>query len=69
VNPLALNAAELDALRDLQAGTNHLDADDPIWDALEDLRLVELRYVMRRPGGSLARTLALTAYGRSYPAG
>jgi hypothetical protein len=69
VNPLALNAAELDALRDLKAGTNRLDADDPIWDGLEDLRLVELRYVMRRPGGSLVRTPALTAYGRSYLAG
>jgi hypothetical protein len=67
VNPLALNVAELEAIRGLQMGANQLDADDPIWDGLQDLRLVELRYVMSASGGSLTRMPMLTPYGRSYP--
>lgn len=42
-NPLDLNDAELDALRGLQAGMNRVGSDDPIWDQLEELGLVDLR--------------------------
>jgi hypothetical protein len=42
-NPLGLNAAELDAIRGLQAGMNRVGADDPIWDELVALGLVDLR--------------------------
>ncbi len=42
-NPLDLNEAELDALRGLQAGMNRVGADDPIWEQLEDLGLVDMR--------------------------
>jgi hypothetical protein len=42
-NPLDLNEDELDAIRGLQAGLNRVGADDPVWDALEELGLVDLR--------------------------
>src|SRR6476469_9548827 len=41
-NPLDLNDAELDALRGLQAGMNRVGSDDPIWDQLEELGLVDM---------------------------
>jgi hypothetical protein len=42
-NPLQLNDDELDAIRGLQLGRNRVGADDPIWDGLEELGLVDLR--------------------------
>jgi hypothetical protein len=42
-NPLDLNDAELDALRGLQAGMNRVGSDDPIWEQLEELGLVDRR--------------------------
>jgi hypothetical protein len=42
-NPLRLNEAELDAIRGLQAGMNRAGADDPIWEELAALGLVDLR--------------------------
>jgi hypothetical protein len=41
VNPLQLGASELDAIRELQAGMPQPDPDDPIWDELASLGLVE----------------------------
>jgi hypothetical protein len=43
VNPLHLNAAEIDAIRELQAGMPQPDPGDPIWDELEAVGLVEVR--------------------------
>jgi hypothetical protein len=43
VNPLHLNDAELDAIRGLQFGMNRVGADDPIWDELEAVGLVDTR--------------------------
>jgi hypothetical protein len=60
-NPLNLTRAELDALRELQAGTSSLGADDLIWDELEQLGLVESR--------EKAHTRVLTPMGRIYPTG
>ena|SRR6476646_10137252 len=56
-NPLDLNDAELDALRGLQAGMNRVGSDDPIWEQLEELGLVDLRT------GLIPR---LTPLGRRY---
>jgi hypothetical protein len=42
-NPGGLSEAELDALRGLQAGMNRVGSDDPIWEQLEELGLVDLR--------------------------
>ena len=42
-NPLDLNEDELDAIRGLQAGMNRVGADDPVWDGLEELGLVDVR--------------------------
>jgi hypothetical protein len=42
-NPGGLCETELDALRGLQAGMNRVGADDPIWDQLEELGLVDMR--------------------------
>lgn len=41
-NPLSLNAAELDAMRKLQADIEPPDLDDPIWDELTFLGLAEM---------------------------
>jgi hypothetical protein len=41
VNPLGLSAAELDAIRDLQTGVHRIDGDDPIWDGLAEVGLVD----------------------------
>ena len=40
-NPLDLNDAELDAIRGLQAGMTRVGADDPVWEGLEELGLVD----------------------------
>jgi hypothetical protein len=42
-NPLDLNDEELDAIRGLQLGRNRVGADDPIWDGLEEIGLVDAR--------------------------
>lgn len=41
-NPLGLEPAELDALRELKAGMK-VESSDPIWDELEVIGLVETR--------------------------
>jgi hypothetical protein len=56
-NPLGLNQAELDAIRGLQAGMNRVGADDPVWEELEALGLVDLRGLLPQ----------LTPLGRRYP--
>ena len=38
-----LNAEELEVIRGLQEGAQLAEADDPIWEGLEDLGLVEER--------------------------
>jgi hypothetical protein len=58
-NPLELSPAELDALRELQTGVSEIGADDPVWDGLEQLALVESR--------EKARGRVLTSMGRDYP--
>ena len=67
-NPLALNVAELDAIRSLQGGTLDPAADDPIWDGLADLGLVDLREAVGDPDDPLGRTPTLTPAGHDYPA-
>ena len=42
-NTGGLSETELDALRGLQAGMNRVGSDDPIWEQLEELGLVDLR--------------------------
>jgi hypothetical protein len=66
-NPLALNAAEIDALRALQRGTIDPAGDDPIWDGLEDLDLVRLRETAGDPGTTPTRIPTLTPAGHDYP--
>jgi hypothetical protein len=56
-NPGGLSETELDALRGLQAGMNRVGSDDPIWEQLEQLGLVDLRT------GLIPR---LTPLGRRY---
>lgn len=58
-NPLKLSRAELDALRELKAGVKSRGPDDPIWDGLEQLGLVESR--------EKARGRVLTPSGVDYP--
>lgn len=58
-NPLGRHAAELEALRDLRIGKYRLEPDDPIWEALQELGLVEERRAR-------VRTWMLTALGRRY---
>lgn len=43
VNPLGLNTAELDALRELQIGMAGSDAGDPIWDELVAVGVLDLQ--------------------------
>ena len=43
VNSLGLSEAKLDALRGLQVGMNRVGSEDPIWEQLEELGLVDLR--------------------------
>jgi hypothetical protein len=42
-NPGSLSEAELDALRGLQAGMHRVGSEDPIWEQLAELGLVDLR--------------------------
>jgi hypothetical protein len=63
-NPLALNAAEIDAIRALQGGGVDPAGDDPIWDSLEDLGLVRL---LESVGKTPARIPTLTPAGSAYP--
>lgn len=65
-NPLHLHAEELDVLRRLQASGQLIEADDPVWDELEALGLVEMHFVTR--GGSSVRCGMLTSLGRRYRA-
>jgi hypothetical protein len=58
-NPLGLHAAELEALRDLQTGKYRLEPDDPVWEALQELGLVE-------EPQTKVRIWMLTALGRRY---
>jgi hypothetical protein len=60
-NPLNLTSRELDALRALQAGEGAPEGSDPVWDGLEQLRLVELR--------ESAHLRVLTLAGREYDTG
>lgn len=66
-NPLELHKDELDALHGLQTGTDELDADDPVWEGLEDLGLAVLRRVISSTDGSFTRVPTMTARGRRYP--
>jgi hypothetical protein len=66
-NPLALNAAELDAIRALQGGSADPAGDDPIWDSLEDLGLVSLRETVGDLGTTPARIPILMPAGYDYP--
>jgi hypothetical protein len=61
-----LTEAELNAIRSLQQHPHLAEADDPIWEGLADLGLVQLRYLMRPGEGSLARFAMLTRLGRRY---
>jgi hypothetical protein len=66
-NPLALNVAELDAIRCLQGSSLDPAADDPIWDGLADLGLVELHETIDDTGTAQARDPTLTPAGQDYP--
>jgi hypothetical protein len=67
-NPLALNAAEIDAIRALQGGSIDPATDDPIWDGLEDLGLVNLRETVGGAGTAPPpRVATLTPAGHDYP--
>lgn len=59
VNPLNLGRSQLDALRELQAGAvSSFGPDDPVWDDLEQLGLVESR--------ETSHLRVLTESGRTY---
>ena len=58
INPLGLEPAELDALRELKAGMK-VEPSDPIWHELEVIGLVETRSEKPR----------LTMRGRLYRVG
>lgn len=66
-NPLRLHAEELDTLRRLRVSGEITEVvDDPVWDELEALGLVEIQTVQRVPGGSPTRCGGLTSLGRRY---
>jgi hypothetical protein len=56
INPLGLNSAEIDAVRELQAGMPQPRPLDPIWDELVVVGLVDLR----------DRVPSLTPLGQRY---
>jgi hypothetical protein len=58
-NPLDLRPDEIAVLRELNAGNPGPRPDDPVWDALEQLGLVEFR--------EKASRRLLTQAGRDYP--
>ena len=66
-NPLALNADEVAAIRGLKTGNLQVEADDPIWEGLVDLGLVEERETLRGSDMALARFPTLTLAGVDYP--
>jgi serine/threonine-protein kinase RsbW len=59
VNSLQLSEPEVDAVRGLQTGTNRFAPDDPIWNSLRDVGLVQ-----RKGGGT--PVWSLTMRGRLY---
>jgi hypothetical protein len=65
-NPLRLHAEELDVVRRLQTSGQPADANDPVWDELEALGLVEMRASTPAPGGLPTRYGVLTSLGRRY---
>jgi hypothetical protein len=65
-NPLHLHAEELDVLRCLQASGQPAETDDPVWDELEALGLVEMQAATTISNGSAARCGMLTSLGRRY---
>jgi anti-sigma regulatory factor (Ser/Thr protein kinase) len=58
-NSLQLGDAELTAVRGLQAGTNQIAPEDPVWTALRDIGLVQRK-------GSAVPVWSLTMHGRLY---
>jgi hypothetical protein len=56
VNRLAFNAVELDAVRELQAGVEQPEPDDPTWEELRAVGLVD----------SAAGRMQLTMLGQLY---
>jgi hypothetical protein len=66
-NPLHLHAPELDVLRCLSRSQQPNDLDDPVWDELEALGLVEMHAATSdRDGSSPRRYGVLTSLGRRY---
>jgi hypothetical protein len=65
-NPLRLHAEELDVLRRLQTSGQPTEADDPVWDELEALGLVEMPAATRAADGLPTRRGMLTSLGRRY---
>jgi hypothetical protein len=65
-NPLHLHAEELDVLRRLRASGRPAEVDDPVWDELEALGLVEMQALQRVANGSPTRRGMLTSLGRRY---
>jgi hypothetical protein len=59
INAVQLESDEVEALRGLQGGQNVVDANDPVWEELAELGLVERRTLVL-PGWSL------TMRGRLY---
>jgi anti-sigma regulatory factor (Ser/Thr protein kinase) len=59
VNSLELNDAEVEAIRGLQSGTNQVAPEDPIWDTLRDIGLVQRK-------GTGVPVWSLTMRGRLY---
>ena len=66
-NPLFLSASEVEAMRGLQMRPKRVNADDPVWDELQERGLVVLRRVLSDTDGSLTRVATLTSQGRRYP--
>jgi hypothetical protein len=65
-NPLHLHAEELDVLRRLRASGHLTGVDDPVWDELETLGLVEIQVLKLIPDGPPTRCGMLTSLGRRY---
>lgn len=65
-NPLNLHAEELDVLRRLHASGQPAEADDPVWDELEALGLVEIPATNGVADRLPTRRGMLTSLGRRY---
>ena len=61
-NPLGLSPDELDAIRSLQTGVHRIAADDPVWEGLADVGLVD-------PDSLAAGAPQLTVRGLGYRTG